>query len=54
MIVLRFSMQGEILSSILMASVMHLHFNMREEDVLEHTNGKGLFMYTLVNLYTTV
>ena len=26
--------------SLLMASVMCLHFNMQEEDILEHTNGK--------------
>ena len=23
-----------------MASVMFLHFNLQEEDILEHTNGK--------------
>ena len=40
MIVLRFSMQGENLLSVLMASVTCLHFGMQEEDVLEYTNGK--------------
>ena len=35
-----FSIQGKILLSILMASVMYLHPSMQEEDVLEHTNVK--------------
>ena len=33
-----------------MASVMWLHFSMQEEDILEHTNGKCSFVYTLVIL----
>ena len=33
---LRISMQEEDILSILMASVMCLHFNMQEEDILEH------------------
>jgi hypothetical protein len=40
MIVLHFSMLGEDLLSLLMASVMRLHFSMQEEDSLEHTIGK--------------
>ena len=40
MLVLRFSMQGEISLSIPVASVMCLHFNMQEEDILEHANAK--------------
>ena len=35
-----FSMQGENIVSILMASVMCLQFNMHEEDIVDHTNGK--------------
>ena len=33
-------MQGEDILSILMASVMCLHFSMQEEDILEHINAK--------------
>ena len=40
MIVLHFSMQGEILLSILMACVMCLQFSRQEEDILEHANTK--------------
>ena len=40
MIVLRFSMQREDILSVLMASVMCLHFSVHEEDILEHTNSK--------------
>ena len=40
MIVLSFSMQGKIILSILLASVMCLHFGMQEEDILERTNAK--------------
>ena len=50
MIVLRFNMQGKIFLSLLMASVMRLHFNMQEEDILEHINDKVSVMYTIVNL----
>ena len=32
--------KGKIVLSILMASVMCLHFCMQEEDILEHSNGK--------------
>ena len=35
-----FSMQGEHIWSILMASVMCLHLRMQEEDIREHTNDK--------------
>ena len=41
MIVLHFSMQGEDLLSILMASVMCLHYNKQEEDTLEHINANS-------------
>ena len=37
---MRCSMQGEKLLSILMASVMCLHFSMQGGDIVEHTNGK--------------
>jgi hypothetical protein len=37
-----------------MASVMCIHFSMQEGDILERTNGKCHFVYTLVNLQTTV
>jgi hypothetical protein len=51
MIVLHFSMQGNILFSLLMASVMRLHFSMQEEDVLEHTDGKcHVCKWQVVNL----
>ena len=40
MIVLHVKCKGSIILSILMASVMHLHLSMQEEDILEHTNGK--------------
>jgi D-lyxose ketol-isomerase len=40
MIVLRFSMQGEDIMSVLMASVTCLHFSMQEEDIIEQANGK--------------
>jgi hypothetical protein len=40
MIVLRFSMQMKDNFSVLMASVMSLHFSIKEEDILEHINGK--------------
>ena len=43
MIVLCFSMQEKDMFSILMASVMCLHFSMQEEDILEYTNGKCHF-----------
>ena len=33
-------MQGKILLSILMVSVMCLHFSMQKEDILEHINAK--------------
>ena len=29
-----------------MANVMHLHFSVQEEDILEHTNVKVSFLYT--------
>ena len=34
-----FSWQGQKLMSILMASVMSVHFSMQEEDILEHINA---------------
>ena len=40
MIVLHFNMQGAILLSILMVSVVYLHFSMQEEDIIESTNVK--------------
>ena len=40
MIVLHFSMQGEIFLTVLIASATYFHFSMQEEDILEHTNGK--------------
>ena len=41
MVVLCFIWQGEdILLSIVMTSVRHLHFSMQEEDILEHTIAK--------------
>jgi hypothetical protein len=46
MIVLRFSMQGECIS-ILMVSVKCLRFSMQEEDVLELINVKCHFVYIL-------
>ena len=33
---------------------MRLHFSMQEEDIPEHTNGKLAFVYTLVNLLSSV
>ena len=39
MTILRFSMQGEDFLSVLMASVVSLHFSTQKEDNLEHTNG---------------
>ena len=36
MIILRFSMQGGDIFSVLMASFVCLHFSMHEEDILEH------------------
>ena len=41
MIVLCFSMDGEDISSVLMASVMCIHFSMQEKDILEHTDVKS-------------
>jgi hypothetical protein len=43
MIVLCFSMQGEDFLSIVMASVMCLHFSVQGKDILEHTNAKCQF-----------
>jgi hypothetical protein len=42
MIVVCFSMQRKdiLILSLMMASVMCLHFSMQEEDTLEHINGK--------------
>ena len=40
MIVLYISMQGKMILSILLASVMYLHFSVQEEDIIEHTNAK--------------
>ena len=40
MIVFHFSIEGNILFSILMVSVMYLHCSMQEENILEHTNIK--------------
>ena len=34
-------MQGEHILSLLMSSVMDLHFNIQEEDILEHTHDKS-------------
>ena len=39
-IVLCFCMQRGYIMSILMASVMCLHFSIQEKDILEHTNAK--------------
>jgi hypothetical protein len=33
--------KGKILLSILMASVVCLHFGRQEEDIIKHTNDKG-------------
>ena len=38
-IVLCFGMQGEDIFSILMASVMCLHYSMQEEYIIEYTNA---------------
>ena len=35
--VLRFSMQGEDILNVLMASVLCLYFSMQEDDILEHS-----------------
>ena len=43
-------MHAKILLSILMVSVMCLHFIMQEEDILEHTNAKCHVCTLLVNL----
>lgn len=51
MIVFHLSMEGEMLLIILMGSVMYLHCNMQDEDILEQINGKGTL---LVNLLTIV
>ena len=40
MIVLHLVCKGNILLSVLMVSVMCLHFSVQEEDIPEHTNGK--------------
>ena len=40
--------------SLIMSSVGCLHFIMQEEDILQHTNAPVSFVYTLVNLYTSV
>jgi hypothetical protein len=40
MIVLRFGIQGKDILSLLMASVMCLHFSMQEADMLEVTGHK--------------
>ena len=32
--------KGKKFPSVLMASVMYLHFSMQEEDIMEHTNAK--------------
>ena len=48
---LHFSMQGEdIISSILMASVMCLHLSIQEEDNLEHIDAKYHLLMPNVNL----
>jgi hypothetical protein len=43
MIVLHSVCKGKIKLSILMASVMFLHFGMQEEDTLEHNDTKCHF-----------
>ena len=40
MIVSRLSMPGNVFLNVLMASVRCLDFNVQEEDIFEHTNGK--------------
>ena len=45
MILMRFSMQGKKSLSILITSVMCLHFSMQEEEILEHNNAK-CYLYT--------
>ena len=47
---LGFSMQGEIIQSVLMASVMWLQFSVQEELILVHTNGKCHLCKLVVNL----
>ena len=49
MIVLRFSMPSKAIFQSTIASVMCLHFSMREEDILQYTNGK----YHLCTLWST-
>jgi hypothetical protein len=41
---------GDILSTKLMASVMYLHFNIQEEDILKHINAKCHLSALSVNL----
>ena len=47
-------MQGGDILSVLIASVICLHFGMQKKDNLKQTNGKMSFVYTLVNLKTIV
>ena len=50
-LVLCISIQGEdIFLSVLITSVMCLHFSIQEEDILDHTNWQVLFVYILANL----
>ena len=39
-----FNMQGECILSVLMASVVCLHFSMQKEDILEHTNNGNILI----------
>ena len=55
MIVLCFSMQGKILLSVVMASVICFHFSKQDENVIELTNAIVFFVHftSLVDQFVT-